>query len=78
MDRNYSCPLVDSDIDATICYDIQMVTGAGNLINRRILEDYDDIFDIDKVTNERAANICSICQFNQLRIPVAQTGAKAV
>jgi hypothetical protein len=50
-----------------MCYDIQMVVGPGSLINRRILEDYADVFDISAVTDERAAAACPGCPFNQLR-----------
>jgi len=71
MDSEYRCPLVNSDIDETICYDIQMVTG--NMINKRILEDYGDEFDTSMVTDERAATACPSCPFNQLKQP-AQKG----
>ena len=71
MEHEYKCPLVNNDIDETICYDIQMVIGPGNLINKRILDDYADIFDISAVTEERAAAVCSQCPFNQLRHPAA-------
>jgi hypothetical protein len=53
-------------IDETICYDIQMVRGPGNLINRSILDDYDNLFDSDLVTDIRAAAYCTGCPFNQL------------
>ena len=76
MDNEYKCPLVNNTIDETICYDIQMVTGKRNLINKRILEDYADIFDVSKVTDERAANACPRCPFNQLRRPAAQKSTK--
>ena len=75
MENEFRCPLVNSDIDETICYDIQMVTG--KLINRRILDDYSSLFDADKVTNERAEAVCPGCLFNQLKQP-AQEVAKAV
>ena len=67
MDREYHCPLVKRDIDETVCYDIQMVVGPGSLINRRISDDYADIFDADMVTDEQAALVCPRCPFNQLR-----------
>ena len=67
MDSKYRCPLVNSEIDETICYDIQMVVGPGSLINKRILEDYTDTFDIRLVTDERAAQTCPDCPYNQLR-----------
>jgi hypothetical protein len=66
VENEYSCPLVSGTIDETMCYDIQMVVGPGSLINRRILEDYADVFDISAVTDERAA-ACPGCPFNQLR-----------
>ena len=69
MDNEYRCPLVNCDIDETICYDIQMVTGPGSLINRRILVDYGSLFDVSLVTDERAAVVCPRCPFNQLRQP---------
>lgn len=75
MENEYKCPLVNSDIDETVCYDIQMVVGPGNLINRRILEDYADEIDIGMVTDERAATTCPACPFNQLKQPAAQKGA---
>ena len=74
MENEYMCPLLGADIDETICYDIQMVTGAGNLISKRILEDYDSIVDTSKITDERAGAVCPACPFNQLRQP-AQTTA---
>ena len=67
MSREYKCPLVNSAIDETICYDIQMVTGTGNLINKRILDDYGSLFDTGKITDERAGNVCPLCPFNQLK-----------
>ena len=66
MDNEYKCPLVNSNIDETICYDIQMTVGPGNLINKRILEDYADIFNIDLITDERPPVTCPNCVFNQL------------
>lgn len=66
MDSKYRCPLVNRDIDETICYDIQMVVGPGSLINKRILEDYADIFNAGMVTDEQAAITCPNCPFNQL------------
>jgi hypothetical protein len=52
------------EIDETVCYDIQMVTG--NMINKRILQDYG--FDVDDslITKERSDRLCSVCPFNQL------------
>jgi len=67
MENEYSCPLVNSDIDETMCYDIQMVVGPGNLINRRILEDHAGVFDVSTVTDKRAATFCPGCPLNQLR-----------
>ena len=67
MDNEYYCPLVNFYIDETICYDIQMVTGNGKLINKRILDDYNDLFDISKVTDKRANKTCPNCPFNQLK-----------
>ena len=67
MDNEYSCPLIEIDVDETICYDIQMVVGPGNLINRSILDDYGDLFDISKVSNDRAVQYCTNCPFNQLK-----------
>ena len=67
MEAEYKCPLVGSEIDETICYDIQMVTGPGSLIKRSILDDYDDVFDISTVTDVRAAQNCPCCPFNQLK-----------
>ncbi len=67
MENEYSCPLVNSGIDETMCYDIQMVVGPGSLINRRILEDYAGVFDVGMVTDKRAAAFCPGCPFNQLR-----------
>jgi hypothetical protein len=67
MENEYKCPLVSGIIDETMCYDIQMVIGPGSLINKRILEDYADVFDIRAVTDERAASACPSCPFNQLR-----------
>jgi len=78
MENEYSCPLVGSAIDETMCYDIQMVTGPGSLINRRILEDYAGVFDISAVTDERTAVICPGCPFNQLkRTAVCFNGVEA-
>jgi hypothetical protein len=70
MENEYRCPLVNSNIDETICYDIQMVTGTGKLINKRILGDYGTLFDVNKVTDEGAETNCPICPFNQLKQPV--------
>jgi hypothetical protein len=67
MENEYSCPLVNSAIDETMCYDIQMVVGPGSLINRRILEDYADVFDANMVTDKKAATFCPGCPFNQLK-----------
>jgi len=67
MRNEYRCPLVNSDIDETMCYDIQMVTGSGSLINKRILDDYSDVFDVKMVTDERALTVCPRCPFNQLK-----------
>ena len=76
MDNEYNCPLINGDIDETICYDIQMVVGPGNLINKRILEDYADTFDAGMVTDERAATTCPRCPYNQLlRFPAEQITA---
>ena len=63
----FHCPLVDAKISDTICYDIQMVTGPGNLINKSILNDFAEIIDPRKVTDERAVAMCPRCPFNQLR-----------
>ena len=76
MDNEYKCPLVNSVIDETICYDIQMVIGPGSLINKRILEDYNDEFDVGRVTDELAATACPACPFNQLRQRAAQKGSE--
>jgi len=64
MNNTYQCPLIEHEVDDTICYDIQMVIC--NMINKSILHDYD--FDIDetKVTNDRAEHYCTGCYFNQL------------
>ena len=70
MHNEFRCPLVDCDIDETICYDIQMVTGPGSLVSKRILDDYGSLFDADKVTDERAETLCPQCPFNQLRQPM--------
>ena len=67
MENEYSCPLGGGAIDETMCYDIQMVVGPGSLINKRILEDHADVFDISAVTDERAAATCPGCPFNQLK-----------
>ena len=74
MNDEYSCPLVRADIDETICYDIQMVTG--NYISERILDDYSDIFDAATVTKEGALLYCACCPFNQLSSPLV-TGITA-
>ena len=81
MENEYSCPLVNSCIDETMCYDIQMVIGPGNLINRRILKDYAGVFDVGMVTDKRAAAFCLCCPFNQLRqtagnVPARLNGAE--
>jgi len=60
----YNCPLVNLEIDETVCYDIQMVTG--NMINRKILQDYGFEVDESLITKERADRLCSVCPFNQL------------
>ena len=65
MENTYSCPLIKHDIDETICYDIQMVTGG--LINKTILRDYGFSIDESKVTKERANKICVKCPFNQMK-----------
>ncbi|MDR0197714.1 MAG: hypothetical protein LBI36_05795 [Oscillospiraceae bacterium] len=68
MEAEYTCPLVNTEIDETICYDIQMVIGpGGGLINKSILNDFADIFDAGMVTDERAAITCPGCSFNQLK-----------
>ena len=69
MDRDFWCPLVEASIDETICYDIQMVTGPNNLINKSILEYYASMFDIGKVNDIRAGAFCASCSFNQLKQP---------
>ena len=66
MTNEYNCPLVEALIDETICYDIQMVTGPGNLIRKSIIDVYSDLFDVAKVTDEGAAHFCTKCPFNQL------------
>jgi len=76
MSSDYKCPLVEAIIDETMCYDIQMVTGPGNLINKSILDYYIPYFDITKVTDERAIVFCTNCPFNQLSGPSTQTGQK--
>ena len=43
-----------------------MVVEPGSLINKRILKDYSDTFDAGMVTDERAAQTCPSCPFNQL------------
>lgn len=63
----YYCPLVNINVSETICYDIQMVTGG--LINRRILDDFSDMFNPSLVTDERADAVCPNCPFNQLKQP---------
>ena len=77
VEPRYRCPLVEAVISDTICYDIQMVAGPGNLINKRILSDFSDIFDAGKVTDERAGAVCPECPFNQLKQPaqVAESAA---
>ena len=72
MQSEFTCPLVEAKIDETICYDIQMVSGPGNLINSKILEDYSDLFNINKVTNDRVAHHCQSCPFNQLYGPLTK------
>jgi len=61
--------MIEIEVDETICYDIQMVTG--HFIKRRILDDYGDLFDQSKVTDEVAAELCENCPFNQLKQHVA-------
>ena len=73
MDAEYMCPMLGVDVDETICYDIQMVVGPGNLINRSILNDYSDLFDPDVVTDNLAATHCPGCPFNQLYGPLTRT-----
>jgi len=65
MEAEYNCPLIDTLIDETICYDIQMV--AGNMINKRILQDYGFHINEDLITKDRSAKLCSNCPFNQLK-----------
>ena len=67
MSSEYKCPLVEVMIDETMCYDIQMVSGSGNLINKRVLDYYVPYFDITKVTDARVAAFCADCPFNQLQ-----------
>ena len=67
--NGYNCPLLEMEIDETICYDIQMVTGPGRLINKSILDDYSTLFDITKVSDIRVALFCTHCSFNQLKQP---------
>ena len=69
MNGTYKCPMIEIDVDESICYDIQMVTGPGATIQRRILDDYGDLFDQSKVTDEAAAELCKDCPFNQLKQP---------
>jgi hypothetical protein len=52
------------EIDETICYDIQMVTG--NMVNRRVLQNYGFEIDENLVTKERADRLCLVCPFNQM------------
>ena len=66
MDNEYKCPMLGVVIDDTICYDIQMVIGPGNLINKSILDGYSDLFKPTMVTDEMAALHCANCLFNQL------------
>ena len=61
----YECPLIEHIIDETICYDIQMVTG--NMINKRILQDYEFTIDENLLTEERIEMFCNNCPFNQLK-----------
>jgi len=61
----YKCPLIKKIIDETVCYDIQMITG--NMINKRVLKDYDFFIDENLVTKEKAKNHCETCPFNQLK-----------
>jgi len=56
--------MIEIDVDESICYDIQMVTG--NMIKKRILDDYGDLFDQSKVTGEMAEKLCGDCAYNQL------------
>ena len=74
MDNNYKepeykCPLLETVVSDTICYDIQMVTGPGNLINKSFLLGYGSLIDASKVTDERAGVMCPQCPFNQLKQP---------
>ena len=66
MDEYY-CPLIGINVDETICYDIQMVTG--NMINKVILNDYSIDINVSLVTEDRAAEFCESCPFNQLKQP---------
>ncbi|MCL2045430.1 MAG: hypothetical protein FWG88_03490 [Oscillospiraceae bacterium] len=66
MEIKYKCPMLNTKIDETICYDIQMVVGSGNLINKNILNYYKDIFDPKIVTDEASQKHCVDCPFNQL------------
>jgi len=59
--------MIEIEVNETICYDIQMVTG--NMINKSIFDDYGDLFDASKVTKERAEELCEDCPYNQLKQP---------
>ncbi|MCL2109013.1 MAG: hypothetical protein FWH20_06685 [Oscillospiraceae bacterium] len=65
MPNEYNCPLINLNIDETVCYDIQMVTSG--MIKKSVLQDYDFPIDEGLVTKERAAHLCEACPFNQLK-----------
>ena len=69
MAIEYKCPLLNMVINETICYDVQMVSGPGSLINKSILDDYNDLFDASKVTDKAVEKNCTYCPFNQLKQP---------
>jgi hypothetical protein len=63
------------EIDETVCYDIQMVTG--NMINKRVLQDYEFEINESLITKERADRLCSACPFNQLLQGARMAGKSA-
>jgi hypothetical protein len=65
--KEYDCPLLDCEIDMTICYDIQMVKDG--FINERILDDYEFPVKLNRV---KANVLCLACPYNQL-VDTAET-----
>jgi len=66
MVNKFLCQLIDNEIDETICYDIQMVNS--NMINNKILNNYDFSIDDNKLANTRVERYCRNCPYNQLPI----------